>query len=389
MDELKCPHCGKVFQIDESGYEAIARQVRGAEVDREVKVRIELERARAQNEREQELRAHELAMQELRARLESFETDKRLAVTEAVSEKKDELGERDRRIGELQTQLAETRRSMQEQYDAMIKNKDAEIQRLADYRARMSTKMLGESLERHCEIEFERLRALGFRSASFGKDNDARTGSKGDYIFRDFDADGTEYISIMFEMKNEMETTATKKKNEDFLKELDKDRREKGCEYAVLVSMLDADSELYNTGIVDVSHIYDKMYVVRPQFFVPIITILRNAAMNSAKYRRELAEVKNRNVDVTNFEERLGKFVDGIRTSYERAGSFYQKAIENIDKTIRDLEKTKKDLQDSLDQMRRASDRAEDLTIKKLTRGNATMKELFAALPKKDDILQD
>ena len=269
-------------------------------------------------------------------------------------------------------------------YEEKLKFKEEEIERYKDFKLRQSTKMVGESLEQHCEIEFNKLRATGFKNAYFEKDNDARTGSKGDYIYREADEDGTEFISIMFEMKNEMDATATKKKNEDFFKELDKDRREKNCEYAVLVSMLESESELYNTGIVDVSYRYPKMYVIRPQFFIPIITILRNAAQNSLEYRKELSVIKTQNIDISNFENDLNDFKDKFARNYRIASEKFKKAIEEIDKTIDHLQKTKDALLSSENNLRLANNKAEDLSIKRLTRNNPTMAAKFAALEDED-----
>ena len=272
--------------------------------------------------------------------------------------------------------------ALKDQYENQLRFKDEEIERYKDFKAKLSTKMVGETLEQHCEIEFNRLRATGFQNAYFEKDNDAKSGSKGDYIFRDKDSEGGEFISIMFEMKNEMDTTSTKKKNEDFLKELDKDRREKNCEYAVLVSLLEPESELYNSGIVDVSHKYPKMYVIRPQFFIPIITLLRNAALNSLEYRKELALVKAQNIDVSNFEATMNDFKDKFSKNYELASRKFKTAIEEIDKTIDHLQKTKDALLSSENNLRLANNKAEDLSIKRLTKNNPTMQVKFAEVGK-------
>ena len=274
---------------------------------------------------------------------------------------------------------------MKEQYEEKIKLKDEQIEYYRDFKAKQSTKMVGESLEQHCDYEFNKIRASAFPNAYFEKDNDARSGSKGDFIFRDMDENGTEFISIMFEMKNETDTTSTKKKNEDFFKELDKDRREKNCEYAVLVSLLEIDNELYNTGIVDVSYKYPKMYVVRPQFFIPIITLLRNAAMNSLEYRQELETIRHQNIDISNFEEKMNLFKEGFSRNYRLASDKFQTAIDEIDKSISHLQKIKDALISSENNLRLANDKAEDLTIKKLTRGNATMKALFDAQSKEQN----
>ena len=304
-------------------------------------------------------------------------TEKQLAVAEITTrleKERDQLAS-DLKSKDAEKQLLES--SLKDKYTAELKTKDEMIAYYKDMKARLSTKMVGETLEQHCEIEFEKLRATAFQHATFGKDNDASSGSKGDYIYRETDENSTELISIMFEMKNQNETTATKKHNEDFLKELDKDRREKHCEYAVLVSLLEADSELYNTGIVDKSHIYDKMYVIRPQFFIPMITLLRNAALNSLKYKQELALVKTQNVDITNFEENMDDFKRAFGKNYELAGRRFTEAIDGIDKTIKQLEKTKQALLSSENNLRLANDKAQDLTIKKLTRNNPTMAEKF------------
>lgn len=316
----------------------------------------------------------------LKARLQSAGTEQKLAVTEAVSQAEKE---RSKLELELRSKEAEAERSevaLKELYESKLKEKDEAIALYKDMKARLSTKMLGETLEQHCEIEFEKLRATAFQRATFGKDNDASNGSKGDYIYRETDEYGTEIISIMFEMKNEGDETATKKTNESFLKELDKDRREKQCEYAILVSLLESDSDLYGTGIVDKSHVYEKMYVIRPQFFIPIITLLRNAALNSLRYKSELALVKSQNVDVTNFEAQLDDFRASFGRNYRLASEKFATAIENIDKSIAQLQKTKENLIRSEDNLRIANGKAEDLTVKRLTRGNPTMQAKFAEL---------
>lgn len=424
MNEIICPHCKKAFKIDEAGFADILKQVRDREFDKELHDRLELlekdkenavklaeantknalqaqfakkdaELAELKAQKEalvSELKAEKDAeIARLQAKVESAETEKKLAVTEAVVKVEKE---RDRLSGELKTkdtekQLLET--SLKEKFaaalktkDDIIRHKDEEIALHKDMKLRLSTKMIGETLEQHCETEFNKLRATGFQNAYFEKDNDSKTGSKGDYVYRESDLDGNEIISIMFEMKNEGDETATKHKNEDFLRELDKDRTEKGCEYAVLVSLLEAENELYNTGIVDVFHKYPKMYVVRPQFFIPIITLLRNATMNSLKYKAELALVKNQNVDITNFEENINKFKEGFSKNYELASRKFKTAIEGIDKTIDHLQKTKDALLSSENNLRLANNRAEDLTIKKLTRGNKTMTNKFAELHNSD-----
>lgn len=398
MQKIKCPKCGEVFQVDESGYAAIVKQVRDKEFDKEISNResqfeIEKENAvkLAVSETEgkyKELIANkDLEIKGLQTQLESTEKDKIIAVNEAVSEKDREIAENKERIivltGQIESNEKENQlktQSIKDSYEEKLRSKDEQIAYYKDFKARQSTKMVGESLEQHCEIEFNKLRATGFQNAYFEKDNDARTGSKGDFIYRENSPDGVEFISIMFEMKNEMDETATKHKNEDFFKELDKDRREKNCEYAVLVSLLESDNELYNTGIVDVSYKYDKMYVVRPQFFIPIITILRNAALNSLQYKQELAVIKNQNIDITNFERDMDEFKEKFSRNYELASKKFQTAIEEIDKTIDHLQKTKDALLSSENNLRLANNKAEELSIKKLTRNNPTMKAMFAQL---------
>ncbi len=327
----------------------------------------------------------EAEIQALKAKLEAYEVAKKLAVTEAVSaveKDRDEL-KNSLKQAALEKQLAE--KSLKDKYETQIKDRDDEIERIRDMKARLSTKMVGETLEQHCETEFNRIRATAFPLAYFEKDNDASSGSKGDYIFRDLDASGTEIVSIMFEMKNESDTTATKKKNEDFLKELDKDRREKGCEYAILVSLLESDSELYNTGIVDMFYRYPKMYVVRPQFFIPIITLLRNAAMKSLEYKTELALVKEQSVDVTNFETNLDDFKTAFAKNYDLASRKFQTAIDEIDKSILHLQKTKDSLLGTDRNLRLANNKAQDVTIKKLTKNNPTMAAKFDELKEQND----
>ena len=381
MQEIKCPNCGEVFQVDETVYDKIVKQVRDREFDRELERREELLASK-----------NELEIEKLNARLSAASTEKKLAVNQANSEKERELAEKDILISKLKGEIAskdnENKRKTQalkEQYEEKIKLKDEQIEYYRDFKAKQSTKMVGESLEQHCDYEFNKIRASAFPNAYFEKDNDARSGSKGDFIFRDMDENGTEFISIMFEMKNETDTTSTKKKNEDFFKELDKDRREKNCEYAVLVSLLEIDNELYNTGIVDVSYKYPKMYVVRPQFFIPIITLLRNAAMNSLEYRQELETIRHQNIDISNFEEKMNLFKEGFSRNYRLASDKFQTAIDEIDKSISHLQKIKDALISSENNLRLANDKAEDLTIKKLTRGNPTMKALFDAQSKEQN----
>jgi hypothetical protein len=358
--------------------DALANELEKEKNDRQAA--SELAEARLLNELQKAAATKDAEIQGLKARLGTIEVVQKLAITEAVSaveKERDELKSGIARA-ELEKQLAE--KSLKDKYETQIKDRDDAIERLRDMKARLSTKMVGETLEQHCETEFNRIRATAFPRAYFEKDNDARSGSKGDYIFRDSDEGGTEIVSIMFEMKNESDRTATKNKNEDFLKELDKDRVEKGCEYAILVSLLEPDSELYNTGIVDVFHRYPKMYVVRPQFFLPIITLLRNAAMNSLKYKSELALVKAQNIDITNFETELDAFKTAFAKNYDLASRRFQTAIDEIDKSIDHLQKTKDALLGTDRNLRLANDKAQDVTIKKLNRGNPTMAAKFAEL---------
>lgn len=400
MQEIRCPHCNGVFQVDESGYAAIVQQVRDAEFRRELQERSrmldqEKDSAVAMAKLETEKRYEAILAQqkqelsELRAKLDAATDRQQLAVAQALSGKEKELGEKSREVLALRDKLELSekeevlrRQELTASYEERLKDKEEQIAYYRDLKARQSTKMVGETLEQHCEMSFNMLRSTGFQNAYFEKDNDARTGSKGDYIFRDYGEDGTEYISIMFEMKNEMDTTATKKRNEDFLKELDKDRREKGCEYAVLVSLLEADSDLYNGGIVDMSHRYPKMYVVRPQFFIPIITLLRNAARNSLQYRQELAVIRSQNVDISHFEDDMNDFKDRFNRNFRLASEKFQRAIEEIDKTIDHLQKTKDALLSSENNLRLANNKAQDLSIKRLTKNNPTMAAMFAQAAK-------
>ena len=409
MQEIKCPKCGEVFQVDESGYSAIVKQVRDKEFSKEIQNReaqfesekesaIQLAKLEAEkmfneklNKKENELSEVEVKkdkeIAELKNKLATFDKDKELEINKLITKLNTELSEKDSHIATLKGEKALTEKecqlkeqSLKEQYEEKLRFKEEEIARYKDFKSKLSTKMVGESLEQHCEIEFNQLRATGFKNAYFEKDNDAKTGSKGDYIYRDKDAEGIEFISIMFEMKNEMDTTSTKKKNEDFLKELDKDRREKNCEYAVLVSLLEPESELYNAGIVDMSHRYPKMYVIRPQFFIPIITLLRNAAANSLEYKHELEIIKAQNVDVSNFEAEMNDFKDKFSRNFRLASEKFQKAIEEIDKTIDHLQKTKEALLSSENNLRLANSKAEDLSIKRLTKNNPTMAAKFEEL---------
>jgi hypothetical protein len=358
--------------------DGLASELQQAKHDKEAASK--LAKAKLLNELQTSAAAKDAEIQGLKAKLDASELAQKLAVTEAVNvveKERDELKSGLERA-QLEKQLAQT--SLKDKYETQIKDRDVAIERLRDLKARLSTKMIGETLEQHCETEFNRIRATAFPRAYFEKDNDTRTGSKGDYIFRDSDEGSTEIVSIMFEMKNESDRTATKNKNEDFLRELDKDRTEKGCEYAILVSLLEPDSELYNTGIVDVFHRYPKMYVVRPQFFIPIITLLRNAAMNSLKYKTELALVKAQNIDITNFETDLDTFKIAFAKNYDLASKRFQTAIDEIDKSIDHLQKTKEALLGTDRNLRLANDKAQEVTIKKLTRGNPTMAAKFALL---------
>ena len=393
MNEIKCPHCGKAFKIDEAGYANILKQVRDSEFEKQLSERLRLAEqdklaavALAQSQMahslQTEAHAKDAEIQALKAKLDAATISQKLAVTESlvqVEKERDGLL-KDLQYANTEKQLIE--KSLKEKYDIQINDRDETIERLRDLKTKLSTKMVGETLEEHCHTEFNKLRSTAFSRSYFEKDNDSRTGSKGDYIFREKDESGVEVVSIMFEMKNESDETATKKKNEDFLKELDKDRNEKGCEFAVLVSLLESNSELYNTGIVDLSHRYPKMYVVRPQFFIPIITLLRNAAMNSVQYKKELAFIKSQNIDITNFETELDSFKNAFAKNYELASKRFQTAIDEIDKSIDHLQKTKEALLGTDRNLRLANDKAQDVTIKKLTRGNPTMATKFAELDK-------
>ena len=349
-------------------------------IQQEKETEAQLAEAKLLNELQKPAAAKDYEIQNLQSKLDSIQVSQKLALSEAVSKVEKQRDELKNGLAkaELEKQLAET--ALKDKYETQLKDRDDAIERLKDLKAKLSTKMVGETLEQHCEIEFNRLRATAFPNAYFEKDNDARTGSKGDFIFRDRDEDGLEIVSIMFEMKNENDETATKKKNEDFFKELDKDRTEKDCEYAILVSLLEPDNELYNTGIVDVSYRYQKMYVVRPQFFIPIITLLRNAAMSSLQYKSELALVKAQNIDITNFETQLDDFKSAFGRNWRLASDGFEEAVKRIDEAIKDLEKTKEALHKSANNLRLANDKAEDLTVKKLTRGNPTMAAKFSEL---------
>ena len=406
MAELKCPKCGTTFKVDDTSYADILNQVRNHEFEAELEKRLE-QSLRSEKQSHQaeiaELKAKfEQASTELKAKLAQnkteFEaklaqskTEQELAVARAtapIERERDSLKNSlvaAQNEAKLNLETANSRAKLSEaalitKYESALKLKEEENERLKDLKSKLSTKMVGETLEQHCQTEFNRIRTAAFPHAYFEKDNDARTGSKGDYIFRELDEAGNEIVSIMFEMKNENETTATKHKNEDFFKELDKDRREKNCEYAILVSLLESDSELYNTGIVDVSYRYEKMYVIRPQFFIPIITLLRNAALSSLQYKQELAVVRSQNIDITQFEENMEKFKVGFARNYDLASRKFKTAIDEIDKTINSLQKTKDALLSSENNLRLANNKAEELTIKRLTRGNPTMAQKFADL---------
>ncbi len=395
MKEIVCPNCKTPFKVDETGFAEILKQVRDGQFEEELNARLKLAEetkesqlklaeANAKTALQETLSKKDKELAELKAKLEKADLEKQLIVKEAVSKVEKERDELANSLKgkDLEKQLLE--KSLNEKHTAelnakneMIKAKDEEIAFRKDLKLKLSTKMLGESLEQHCEIEFNKLRATAFQKAYFEKDNDSTTGSKGDYIYKELDEAGNEIISIMFEMKNEGDETANKKKNEDFLKELDKDRIEKNCEYAVLVTLLESDNELYNTGIVDVSHRYEKMYVVRPQFFIPIITLLRNAAMNSLQYKAQLALVKSQNIDITNFESDLNEFKGQFSKNTDLARRKYEDALASIDKAIAQLENTKKALLSSDDNLRLANAKLEGLNIKKLTKNNPTMKAKF------------
>ena len=391
MNEIKCPKCGEVFEVNEVSYAAILKQVRDQEFDKEIRQRekafendkenaVEIAIAKKASEKEREIANKNTEIEKLKGELQISQLNADMAIKTAVQEKEAEIIELKSKLDRINGEQELEKQSIKQKYEAELKFKDEEIERYKDFKARLSTKMVGESLEQHCEIEFNKLRATGFQNAYFEKDNDAKSGSKGDFIFREFSPDGVEFISIMFEMKNQNETTATKHKNEDFFKELDKDRREKNCEYAVLVSLLEEDSELYNSGIVDVSYRYEKMYVIRPQFFIPLITLLRNAALNSLQYKRELSVIRNQNIDITHFEEDMNDFKEKFGRNFRLASEKFQKAIDEIDKTIDHLQKTKEALLSSENNLRLANNKAEELSIKRLTKNNPTMQQKFEEL---------
>ena len=423
MNEIKCPNCGTVFQINETDYDKVVKQIRDKEFEKELKLRDEqhlqdkesavklaeanlekrlkeditvkdLEITNLKNELKnkeeqtknklerdynEELNKKALEISDLKNQIKLKETEKELAIKNTIAEREKELNDLSNELNLNKSEALLKEKNLKEAYEEKLRNKDEQIAYYKDFKARQSTKMIGESLEQHCHNEFNTLRPL-FKNAYFEKDNDARSGSKGDFIFRDYDNDGTEFVSIMFEMKNEADETSTKHKNEDFLKELDKDRKEKKCEYAVLVSLLEIDNEFYNNGIVDVSHRYEKMYVIRPQFFIPLITLIRNLALNSLKYRKELQVIQNQNIDISHFEENMNSFKEGFGRNYRLASEKFKKAIDEIDKTIDHLQKTKDALLSSENNLRLANNKAEDLTIKKLTNNNETMSKMFEEL---------
>ncbi|HHU23879.1 MAG: DUF2130 domain-containing protein [Bacilli bacterium] len=426
MNEIKCPNCGKTFYLDESGYAEILNQVRNDAFEKEIKERlaliekekkseIELAEVKMKSEMERNIAEKNAEIERLKAvlksstelvqaktteklkddfarkdseiaqlkeALKSAELAKQLALKENLSDLEKERDDLKRNLELKEAELKLRVANLKEKYETQIRDREETIERLKEMKAKLSTKMVGETLEQHCEIEFNKIRATAFPNAYFEKDTDARTGSKGDFIFRECDESGTEIISIMFEMKNESDTTTTKKKNEDFFKELDKDRTEKSCEYAVLVSMLEPNNELYNTGIVDVSYRYPKMYVIRPQFFIPMITLLRNAALNSLKYKNELALVKAQNIDIANFEDELNKFKDAFSRNYQLASKKFATAIDEIDKSISHLQKIKDALIGADKNLRLANEKAQDVTIKRLTKNNPTMATKFSELSK-------
>jgi hypothetical protein len=409
MNEIICPHCKKAFNVDEAGFADIVKQVRDhqfqeelenrltlAEKEKEsavklaeatLKNRLQEDIAKKDRELSEKLAEKEAEIAKIKAKLDSAELEKKLSVTEAVQKIEKERDAFANEVKNKELEKVNLESTLKQQFstelktkDEIIKMKDEEIALRKDMKLKLSTKMVGETLEQHCETEFNKLRATAFQNAHFEKDNDSSGGSKGDFIYKEHDEHGNEIISIMFEMKNESDATASKKKNEDFFKELDKDRNDKKCEYAVLVTLLEAESEYYNTGIVDISHKFNKMYVVRPQFFIPIITLLRNASMNSMKYKAELNLIRNQNIDITNFEDNITKFKEGFAKNYELASRQFKTAIDEIDKTMDHLQKTKDALLASVNNLRLANNKAEDLTIKKLTNGNPTMKAKFDEL---------
>ena len=390
MNEIKCPNCKTVFQINENDYNNIAKQIRDKEFEKELDRReqeyekekeniIKITKLDIEKELKETITEKDKIILELKNKLELQEKENTIKITEAITEKDKMINNLSNEIEIKNKEYTIKEKNLKENYEEKLKNKEEQIAYYKDFKAKQSTKMIGESLEQHCNTEFNRLRPL-FKNAYFEKDNDVKTGSKGDFVFRDYDDEGNEIVSIMFEMKNEADETKTKHKNEGFLKELNKDRIEKKCEYAVLVSLLEIDNDYYNDGIVDVSHLYEKMYVIRPQFFIPLITLIRNLAINSLEYKKELQTIKNQNIDITNFEEKINSFKEGFGRNYRLASERFKKAIDEIDATIKHLEKIKENLQKTDDNLRLANNKAEDLTISKLTRNNETMKQLFEEL---------
>ena len=428
MHEISCPHCGKTFNVDEAGYAEILSQVRNeafekdlhdrlelaekekenaielaeakvagklkeeaAEKDlaierleQELKSSVELAQAKATSESKDAAAKKDAEIERLKAELDKTEVSGKLALKDALSEVEKERDDLKRDLASMDSEQKVLENSLKEKYETQIKDRDDTIDRLKDMKAKLSTKMVGESLEQHCEIEFNKVRAGAFPNADFEKDNDASSGTKGDFIFRESDESGTEFVSIMFEMKNELDEGENKKRNEDFFRKLDEDRTSKNCEYAVLVSLLEPDNELYNAGIVDVSHRYPRMYVIRPQFFIPMITLIRNEALKTLRLKSELAQVKAQTIDITNFETNLETFRSGFARNYDLASRQFEDAVKEIDKSIAALEKTKSSLLKSANNLRLANDKAQDLTIKRLTRGNPTMAEKFKEIPEKN-----
>ena len=387
MNEIKCPNCGTIFQIDESDYASIVKQVRDSEFNKEITLRakeyqkdkensIKLVQIELEKKYSNEINKKELTITNLQNELKLKDTNQELVLKNYLSEKEKEIDVLNNKLENSNNNYLLKEKSLKEQYEDKIKSKDEQIAYYKDFKARQSTKMIGESLEQHCNNEFNKLRPL-FGNVYFEKDNDIKTGSKGDFIFREYDEDGIEVISIMFEMKNEADETSSKHKNEDFLKELDKDRKEKNCEYAVLVSLLEIDNEYYNTGIVDMSHRYPKMYVIRPQFFIPLITLLRGAALNSLGYKKELQIVQNQNIDISHFEDNINSFKEGFGRNYRLASEKFKKAIEEIDKSMDHLQKIKDALISSENNLRLANNKIDDLTIKKLTSNSPTVAKMF------------
>ena len=392
MHEIKCPNCGTVFQIDEMDYQNVVKQIRDQEFEKEISERekqykiekesaVELAKSKIEKEYQERVTEQKLEIVELKNKLVLQDKESTLTIQEALSKKESEISTLSNQLELLKNDFLLKEKNLKETYEEKLKDREEQISYYRDFKAKQSTKMIGESLEVHCSNEFNKLRPL-FSNAYFEKDNDARSGSKGDFIYRDYDDEGMEFVSVMFEMKNEADMTATKHKNEDFFKELDKDRREKKCEYAVLVSLLEIDNDYYNEGIVDVSHKYEKMYVIRPQFFIPLITLIRGMAMNSLKYKKELLMLQNQNIDISHFEDNLNTFKEGFARNYCLASDKFKKAIDEIDKTIDHLQKTKEALLSSENNLRLANNKADDLTIQRLTKGNETMKKLFSETKK-------